>query len=199
VFLPINDGELNLVVGKVTAALELIRLHAPVRYQRLRRDLRGVLVLGKPDALAEYHSDLRLCELYVHHVTKPTVGPGLIAASIVHEAEHARLLRLGFGYAPAVQHRIERICHRAERVFGRRLPEAHEVIEQASAGMAVGAGFYHHRARLRRGRSGLKQLASDHAVVRPVLCLYNLWTKTQLRRKRSRRAAQQSVEADEGS
>jgi hypothetical protein len=196
VFLPINAAEFGVLVGKVTAALGLIREYSPVRYQRVRRDLRGVLVLGSPDALGEYHSDLGLCELYVHHLKAPTVGPGLVASSIVHEAEHARLTRLGFGYAPEVQHRVERICHRAERVFGKRIPEADAVIQQASEGMAVPPGFYGSRARERRHRHGLRQLASDNAGARLVLWLYNLWTKRQLQNERRRRAAQHRDAAD---
>ena len=195
-FMPVSDAERSLIFGKVETALGLVATHAPLRFATIRRDLRQLLVCGRPDAAAQYDPERQLCELYVGWVKRDDVSPETVASTIVHEAEHARLWRLGFRYTPDVQDRIERICHRAERVFGKRLPEGAVVVAQAEAGMQWDAHFYSHEQRAVRKRIALEHLAEGSPMVRPLVWIYDLRTWLQ-RRRDLRRAAQQRDEADE--
>jgi hypothetical protein len=195
-FMPISAAERSLIFGKVRAALALVETHAPRRFATLRRDMRQLLVCGRPDAAAQYDAERQLCELSVHWVTRDDVSPELVASAIVHEAEHARLWRLGLRYTPEQHARIERLCHRAERVFGKRLPNGAGVVAQAEAGMLLDAHFYGRDQRAVRERMAIQQLADASPLVRPLLWVYDLraWLRG---RRRSRSAAQQRDEADE--
>jgi hypothetical protein len=196
VFMPVSAAERSLIFGKLGAALALVETHAPRRFATLRHDLRQLLACGRPDAAAQYDPERQLCELYVDWVKREDVSPEIVASAIVHEAEHARLWRLGFRYAPELHARIERLCHRAERVFGKRLPNGAAVVAQAEAGMLLDAHFYGRDQRAIRERLAIQQLADGSPLVRPLLWVYDL--RAWLRERRdSRSAAQQRDEADE--
>jgi hypothetical protein len=120
-------------------------------------------------------------------VLREDAPPEAVASTIVHEAEHARLSRLGYGYTPDLQPRIERICHRAERTFGRLLPDGAAVIAQAEQGMKLEAVVYHREPRLARERAALEELAARNLLTRPLVWFYD--ARACLRRRR--RAAQQ--------
>jgi hypothetical protein len=62
--------------------------------------------------------------------------PELIAAVIVHEAAHARLMRYGIGYEAPLRHRVEAICARREAAFAAKLPNGEKVREQAENRLA---------------------------------------------------------------
>jgi hypothetical protein len=181
VFLPVNDDESERLFGLVTHALDLVRQYAPVRYARLERDIKAVLVFGGPDCLGQYQPDLQFCELSTYWLTRPEVVPEAVAATIVHEAEHARLWRLGFRYEPDVQPRIERLCFRASRAFSSRLPSGEAHVEAASAGMCLPASTYDAEGRAKRTRAALELLAAENAVLRPLV-----WLRRQYARVWSR-------------
>jgi hypothetical protein len=195
-FMPVSLAERSLIFGKLGEALTLVATHAPRRFATLQRDVRQLLVCGRPDAAARYDPERQLCELYVDWVKREDVSPEVVASAIVHESEHARLWRLGFRYTPDLQARIERICHRAERVFGKRLPNGAAVVAQAESGMQWDAHFYGREQRAFRERSAIQQLADGTPLVRPLLWVYDF--RAWLRRRRDlRMAAQQRDEADE--
>jgi hypothetical protein len=56
-----------------------------------------------------------------------------IAATILHEAMHARLHSLGFPLEMADRARQERFCRRAEIEFGRAVPDGAPIVERALA------------------------------------------------------------------
>jgi hypothetical protein len=175
-FLATSQEERSLILAKVGSALDLVATHAPHRFAALRRDLRQILVCGPADAAARYDPDRRLCELYVDWVNREDISAEMVAAAIVHEAEHARLWRIGFRYVPELQERIERICHRAERIFGKRLPTGAQVVAQAEAGMQLDAHFYSREERTARKRRAIRQLAQGSFLVWPLLWFYDLRT-----------------------
>jgi hypothetical protein len=188
VFLPINDGERALLFGKVGEALATIRTHAPVRYGQLARDVPIISVLGRPKTAAQYVAALHMCDLYVGWVRQSEVSAALVAAAIVHEGQHARLNRLGFPYATShEQTRIERICHRAERVFARRLPDNDNLVAQATTGMQAPERFYRRSQRLRRTRLALDELAAENPIVGPLAAWYKARVLKRLRGERQRR------------
>jgi hypothetical protein len=59
--------------------------------------------------------------------------PSQIAATILHEAMHARLHRRGFPLQMADRARQERFCRRAEIEFGRAVPDGAAIVARAMA------------------------------------------------------------------
>lgn len=92
--------------AKVASALEIIAQHQPWRLDRMRRDLRYILIVKQPGAT--YWHDLRACVLPLRSFNSTDTEK--IALSIVHEATHARIRSYGIPYDPADLARVERMC-----------------------------------------------------------------------------------------
>jgi len=178
-FMPTSESERIRVFQKVEEALGTIEAYAPVRFAALRADLRQILVRGRPDCVASFDPERQLCDIYVGWLTRDDVTPEAIASTIVHEATHARLWRLGFRYAAGVQARIEQICYRAERVFGKRLPTGSVLVSEAQANMERLPQLCVPEAALERERAAVQDLASRNAMVVPILWLYHcrIWLR----------------------
>jgi len=95
-----------LYFAKVKSALELIAVHQPKRLQRIRRDLKFIVVYKQ--AGASYWPFLRACALTPRALT--TSDAEEVALAIVHEATHARICALGIDYDVERRARIERLC-----------------------------------------------------------------------------------------
>ncbi|SFT49853.1 hypothetical protein SAMN05518861_101587 [Mesorhizobium sp. YR577] len=113
-----NEEELD----RVAAALRSIRQHDPIRYNRLIRDLDHILVLEIEGAVGRFNEIGWLCKLSRKFVSDPSTTPALLASVIVHEATHARLWRMGFGYDEPITEKVERICLRREIAFAAKVP-----------------------------------------------------------------------------
>lgn len=107
-------------IDRIESALRLIGEHDPIRYRHLVQDLERIWVSVVPGSVARFRRSDWTCELDEPFVE--TATPGLIASVIVHEATHARLYRMGFGYEEAIRERVEKICLRRELAFARRFP-----------------------------------------------------------------------------
>lgn len=121
----------KIAFEKVEAALCLIREYAPIRMHQICRDIEMIFVAGNPSFLGQYLPKTSTIELYDTYVLSTDTSVSIIASTLVHEAQHARLFRLGFGYDEDIRDRIERICIKAELNFGKLLSNGGEVIEQA--------------------------------------------------------------------
>jgi hypothetical protein len=69
-------------------------------------------------------------------VARPEVTLGDIASTIVHEATHARLERMGIAYKPDRRLRIEQACYRRQLAFVRNLPDHARLAEMVEAQIA---------------------------------------------------------------
>jgi hypothetical protein len=131
-------GELaEPILRRVEDALFLIKENDQLRYNRLIRDLERVWVRDVPGAAGTFNQELRACSLDREFVLDETTRPELIAATIVHEATHARLHSLGIGYEEELRPRVEAICFRRELAFAAKLPNGAQVKEQAERRLAV--------------------------------------------------------------
>jgi hypothetical protein len=115
--------------AKVTSALEIIARYQPKRLDRIRRDLRYILIFKQPGAT--YWDDLRACALSAQSVASRDTE--VIALSIVHEATHARIHSRGIPYDPAHQARVERVCVNEEVSLVRLLANGSERAAQLLA------------------------------------------------------------------
>ncbi|HEY0350785.1 MAG TPA: hypothetical protein VGC48_01615, partial [Gemmatimonadales bacterium] len=132
-----RDIDTNQVVGRLTQALDLIARYAPRRFRRLQQDFAGIVVRRFPCRGAFFH-DTRECLVELTFTVNPRHAVAEIAASIVHEATHARVARR-CGPLPMEQRpREERLCRQAELEFGLALPDGDVVVERARASLTLG-------------------------------------------------------------
>lgn len=132
------DISTDQVVQRLTAALELIATYAPRRYRRLHTDIVG-FVVERFACRGAFFPATRECLVELTFTVNPQHGLPEIAASIVHEATHARVARW-CGTGP-MAHRAdeERLCRRAELEFGLALPagQGDIVLARARASLAL--------------------------------------------------------------
>jgi hypothetical protein len=127
---PAGDEEARAVLCRVEAALLLIKLYDRPRYNRLVRHLERVDILVQEYSACYVHSS-KACRLDTRYVLAEDTSLEEIASSIVHEATHARLSRLGIGYDEKLRARVELICVHRQIAFGRTLPDGERVRENA--------------------------------------------------------------------
>src|SRR5206468_10704074 len=83
-----------------------------------------------------YVPETRICLVELTFVVNRDFTPTQVAATILHEAMHARLDNAGVKYDPAGAAKHERFCRRAEVEFGMMAPDAAPVVERALASLA---------------------------------------------------------------
>lgn len=118
------------VLHRLTGALDLIATYAPQRLRRMQRDLTGIVVRRFPCRGAFFPQE-RECLVELTFTVNPRHNLAEIAASMVHEAMHARLLVM---CGPLPNHhraREERLCRKAELEFGLAIPDGQVVVERA--------------------------------------------------------------------
>lgn len=124
------------VVERLTAALDLIAAYAPRCYRRLQTDLAG-FVVERFACRGAFFPDSRECLVELTFTVNPAHTLPEIAASIVHEATHARVARRCGMLPPDQRAREERLCRRAELAFGRAVPNGEVVVQRALASLAL--------------------------------------------------------------
>lgn len=130
------DIRTELVIERLTAALDLIARYAPRRYRRLRQDIAG-FVVERFACRGAFFPDRRECLVELTFTVNPAHGLPEIAASIVHEATHARVARRCGMLPLTMRPREERLCRMAELEFGLALPDGAVVVERARASLAL--------------------------------------------------------------
>jgi hypothetical protein len=120
------DGDCELFFDKIERALVLIEKYDERRLTRMRHDIRAI-ALAKRGA-SYFESTVRAVFLDANAFPRASVEA--IAASLIHEATHARLFQAGFRNYATNKERHERICIREELAFARRLPDAGDLIQR---------------------------------------------------------------------
>lgn len=135
---PRTDIDTAQVALRLSAALDLVAVYAPRCYRRLRKDLAG-FVVERFACRGAFFPATRECLVELTFTVNPQVSLPEIAASIVHEATHARVAgrcgSLPIEYRP----REERLCRRAELDFGLALPAGAVVVKRARDSLALDA------------------------------------------------------------
>jgi hypothetical protein len=123
------------VIQRLTAALDLVAQYAPARYRRLRRDLSGVVV-QRFACRGAFFPDTRECLVELTFTVNRRHELPEIAASIVHEATHARVAAMCRG-PQSERHREERLCRRAELELGLAMPGGEVVVRRARESLTL--------------------------------------------------------------
>lgn len=123
------------VIERLSAALDLVARYAPARYRRLQHDLSG-FVVQRFACRGAFFPDTRECLVELTFTVNPRHGLPEIAASIVHEATHARVAAMC--RAPqSERHREERLCRRAELELGLAMPDGQVVVRRARESLTL--------------------------------------------------------------
>lgn len=130
------DIRTEQVIERLTAALDLVARYAPRRYRRLRQDIAG-FVVERFACRGAFFPDRRECLVELTFTVNPAHGLPEIAASIVHEATHARVARRCGVLPLTMRPREERLCRMAELELGLALPDGGVVVERARASLAL--------------------------------------------------------------
>jgi hypothetical protein len=134
------DIDTERVFRRAEAVLALVERYVPARFRHLRRDLAMITVERFP-CRGAYLPDRRACLLELTFMANESFSDAQVAATLVHEAMHARLDRLATARRirrfdqDAARH--ERLCREAELEFGRAVPDGAPVVARALASLAL--------------------------------------------------------------
>lgn len=124
------DIDTNAVIARLERSLSLIERYLPHHFRHLKRDFAYVMVQRFACRGAYFHAQ-RACLTELTFTVNPGFSDAEVAATILHEAMHARLHALGFPLEMNDRARQERFCRRAEIEFGMLVPGGERVVERA--------------------------------------------------------------------
>jgi hypothetical protein len=130
------DIDTERVFQKLDGALGVIERYQPHLLRRFRRDVSGIIV-KRFACRAAFFGDTRQCLIELTFAGEGRFSDAQVAASIVHEGVHARLLTMGLAGHPGCQAREERLCRKAELELGLAVPNGEAVVERALASLSL--------------------------------------------------------------
>jgi hypothetical protein len=130
------DIDSREVLDRLGWALDLIALHAPRRFRRLHQDIHGFVVRRFP-CRGAFFPDTGECLVELTFTVNPRHTLAEIAASIVHEATHARIAARCGPLPQSYRAREERLCRQAELEFGLAVPGGAAVVERARQALSM--------------------------------------------------------------
>ena len=143
-----SPAEADAAFDRIGVAFNLLEFYGRRSLAVLRQDVAGIWIWVASAGRGEWHRDTRLVILDKHYVVDPQTDPREIASTLVHEATHARLHRMGLESTPERGERIERLCFQRQLAFARRLPPgADGLIAEAEAQLARPPGWLTPEAR----------------------------------------------------
>lgn len=128
------DVDTAQVYARLDEALGLLARHVPHHYRRLPRDFAGIIV-QRFACRGAFFPEERLCMVELTFAVNPDFSAAQVAATILHEAMHARLHTLGFPLEMEDRARQERFCRKAEIEFGRLVPGGEPIVARAGGAM----------------------------------------------------------------
>ena len=124
------DIDTRDVIARLERTLSLIQQYVPHHFRHLQRDFDHIIVKRFACRGAYFHNE-RACLVELTFSVNPDFADAEVAATILHEAMHARLDALGFPLEMEDRARQERFCRRAEIEFGKLVPGGERVVARA--------------------------------------------------------------------
>ena len=118
------------VLARIERCLTLIQQYVPHHFRHLKRDFAYIISKRFACRGAYFHNE-RACLVELTFCVNPDFSDAEVAATILHEAMHARLDQLGFPLEMQDRARQERFCRRAEIEFGMLVPGGEKVVARA--------------------------------------------------------------------
>ena len=163
-----TSAERSLIYERLDAALSLLRAHAPARYGRTVRSLRGFVILGTDSSTASYDPVNGICRLGETFTTSAATTSAAIACTVVHEATHAWLFKRNIGYDEPIRHRVELVCIKAALLAARKLPNAEAEVEECRGQMSLEPEYFSNEKCIKRGMERLRQIGCPEWFIRGV-------------------------------
>ena len=124
------DIDTGDVIARLERTLAMIQQYVPHHFRHLQRDFDHIIVKRFACRGAYFHEQ-RACLVELTFSVNPDFSDAEVAATILHEAMHARLDALGFPLEMEDRARQERFCRRAEIEFGKLVPGGERVVARA--------------------------------------------------------------------
>ncbi len=118
------------VIARLERTLAMIQQYVPHHFRHLQRDFDHIIVKRFACRGAYFHEQ-RACLVELTFSVNTDFSDAEVAATILHEAMHARLDALGFPLEMEDRARQERFCRRAEIEFGELVPGGEKVVARA--------------------------------------------------------------------
>ena len=119
------------VLARLERALALLEQYVPHHFRHLKKDF-AYIVVQRFACRGAYFHEQRACLVELTFTVNQDFSDAEVAATILHEAMHARLHELGFPLEMDDRARQERFCRRAEIEFGELVPNGERVVERAT-------------------------------------------------------------------
>jgi hypothetical protein len=130
------DVDMKEAIDRLDGALALLKQYVPYHYRRLRRDFSGFLIERRAYRGA-FLVDTRTCLVELTFVVNRSFSLAQVAATILHEAMHARLHARRIAVGADESHRQERFCRRAEIEFGSLVRGGDPVVQRAMDSLSL--------------------------------------------------------------
>ena len=130
------DIEARHIIARLEASLGLIQEYVPHHFRHLQRDFNHIIVKRFACRGAYFYRE-RACLVELTFSVNKEFSDAEVAATILHEAMHARLHALGFPLEMEDRARQERFCRRAEIEFGELVPNGQKIVERAQWSAAL--------------------------------------------------------------
>ena len=130
------DIEARDIIARLETSLGLIQEYVPHHFRHLQRDFDHIVVKRFACRGAYFYRE-RACLVELTFSVNKEFSDAEVAATILHEAMHARLHALGFPLEMEDRARQERFCRRAEIEFGELVPNGQKIVERAQWSAAL--------------------------------------------------------------
>src|SRR5207248_2386054 len=130
------DIETRDIIARLEASLGLIQEYVPHHFRHLQRHVNHIIVKRFACRGAYFYRE-RACLVELTFSVKKEFSDAEVAATILHEAMHARLHALGFPLEMEDRARQERFCRRAEIEFGELVPNGQKIVDRAQWSAAL--------------------------------------------------------------
>jgi len=130
------DIEARDIIARLETSLGLIQEYVPHHFRHLQRDFDHIIVKRFACRGAYFYRE-RACLVELTFSVNKEFSDAEVAATILHEAMHARLHALGFPLEMEDRARQERFCRRAEIELGELVPNGQKIVERAQWSAAL--------------------------------------------------------------
>jgi hypothetical protein len=160
-----SDEHRALIHKRLDEALRLLQVSAPGRYERVRQSLKGFLIF-RIDSYNASYLGAGVCQLDEKFMLAPDTTAAAVACTIVHEATHGRLYKLGIPYDEPIRHRVEMVCIKAALLTAQRLPGAEAQVDRCRRQLTIDPGFFSKESFTQRAAEDMRTAGMPEWFVR---------------------------------
>jgi hypothetical protein len=99
----------------------------------------------------------------------PATTVAAIACTVVHEATHAWLFKLGIGYESPIRYRVEIVCIKASLSAAQKLPGGEAEVDYCRGQLSINPEFFSNEKFLERSTDHLRELGCPEWIIRTLL------------------------------